>query len=142
MAKLRAREDLDKDMGKINEGVTAILEEQHARRVALLKRNEDVTRETVDVEVDIRRLETMQEQSTVQVGTLNEQRVDLEGNRRRLQRDVGDLDRDDVALKDENGKLGGERGRLDEEVGRLKKLRQDYLGAISKFKGEKEGLGT
>jgi len=142
MGNLRKREELDMDMQKVNDQLTAILDEQHQRRLALLKRNEDITRETVDVEVDIRRLENTLESLTGQLSTYNEQRVDLEGTHRRLDREVGDLERDDASLKDENGKLGSERARLEEEVTRLKKLRQDYLGAIGKFKTEKDGLGA
>jgi chromosome segregation ATPase len=141
MAKeLRTREEVDKDMHKVNDQLASILEEQHHRRLALLKRNEDITRDTVDVEVDIRRLENIQEQLTRQLAGLNEQRVELEGNSRRLQREVDDLTREDDGLSEENEKLSTERTRLEEETGRLKKLRADYISAIAKFKGEKDGL--
>ena len=141
MAKeLRPREDCDKDMQRVNEQLASLVEEQHQRRLALLKRNEDITRDTVDVEVDIRRLENIQEQLTRQLAGLNETRVDLEGNSRRLQREVGDLTREDSGLKEENEKLSSERSRLEEEVGRLKKLRADYISAIAKFKGEKDAM--
>lgn len=137
---LRAREDLDRDMNRVNEQLSAFLDEQHQRRLALLKRNEDINRDTVDVEVEIRRLENIQEQLTRQLGGLNEQRVELEGTHRRLQREVNDLTSEDEGLSEENSKLGTERSHLDEEVTRLKKLRQDYISAIAKFKGEKESL--
>jgi len=141
MAKeLRTREEVDKDMHKVNDQLSSILEEQHHRRLALLKRNEDITRDTVDVEVDIRRLENIQEQLTRQLAGLNEQRVELEGTSRRLQREVDDLTREDDSLKEENDRLGTERSRLEEETGRLKKLRADYISAIAKFKSEKDGL--
>ena len=141
MAKeLRARVEVDKDMAKVNDQLASILEEQHHRRLALLGKNEEITRDTVDVEVDIRRLENIQDQLTRQLGGLNEQRVELEGTSRRLQREVGDLTREDDGLAEENSKLGTERTNLEEEVGRLKKLRADYIAAIAKFKSEKEGL--
>jgi len=137
VAELRPREELDKDMGKVNNELGAIVEEQHQRRLALLKANEDVTREIVDVEVEIRRLENLIEQGSRQLASLNDQRVELEGNHRRLKRDVEDLTREDNALNDENKTLSSERSALDEEVTRLKKLKADYLAALSKFKGGK-----
>lgn len=136
---LRSYEELDKDMQRVNDQLIKIAEEQHAKRLALLKLNEGITRETVDVEVDIRRLENLQEQLSHQLDTSNEQRVDLEGTCRRLQRGVGDLSREDEGLTEENDRLGTERTRLDEEVNRLKRLRADYISAVAKFKTEKEG---
>ncbi|MHC4247831.1 MAG: hypothetical protein ACYTKD_16450 [Planctomycetota bacterium] len=137
VAELRQREELDKDMTKVNKELGAIVEEQHQRRLALLKANEDVTREIVDVEVEIRRLENMIEQGSRQLASLSDQQVELEGNHRRLKRDVEDLTREDDALNDENKTLSSERSSLDEEVSRLKKLKADYLSALSKFKGGK-----
>ena len=139
---LRAREDLDRDTEKVNTQLASIVDEQHQRRLAFLKRNEDITRETVDVEVDIRRLQNVIEQSTMQLAALNDQRVDLEGSQRRLQREATDLTRDDDALNSENEKLGSERTSLDQEVSRLKKLKADYISAIAKFKGQKDIMGT
>ena len=136
-AELRPREELDRDMGTVNRELGEIVEEQHQRRLALLKANEDVTREIVDVEVEIRRLENLIEQGSRQLASLNDQRVELEGNHRRLKRDVEDLSREDNALNDENKTLSSERSSLDEEVTRLKKLKADYLAALSKFKGGK-----
>ena len=135
---LRPREDLDKDMKNVNDELGAIVEEQHQRRLALLKGNEDITRETVDVEVEIRRLQSVIEQSTRQLASLNDQKVELEGNERRLAREVGDLTREDDGLKGENTTLSTERTALDEETSRLKKLKADYISAIAGFKGEKE----
>ena len=137
VAELRPREELDKDMKKVNEELGAIVEEQHLRRLALLKANEDVTREIVDVEVEIRRLENLIEQGSRQLASLNDQRVELEGNHRRLKRDVEDLTREDEGLAEENKTLSAERSSLDEEVARLKKLKADYLAALAKFKGGK-----
>ncbi len=137
VAELRPREDLDKDMNKVNTELVEIVEEQHQRRLALLKANEDVTREIVDVEVEIRRLESMIEQGSRQLASLNDQRVELEGNHRRLKRDTEDLTREDDSLNDENKTLSAERSDLDQEVTRLKKLKADYLAAISNFKGGK-----
>jgi chromosome segregation ATPase len=138
VAELRQREDLDNDMNKVNKELGAIVEEQHQRRLALLKANEDVTREIVDVEVEIRRLENLIEQGSRQFASLSDQRVELEGNHRRLKRDVEDLSREDGALNDENKTLSSERSALDEEVTRLKKLKADYLSALSKFTGGKK----
>lgn len=138
---LRPRDELDKDTQKVNDQLAGIVDEQHQRRLAFLKKNEDITRETVDVEVEIRRLQNVIEQSTMQLASLNDQRVDLEGAQRRLQREVEDLTREDDGLKGENEALGTERTMLDQEVTRLKKLRADYISAIAKFKGEKDALG-
>jgi chromosome segregation ATPase len=138
---LRARADVDSDTQKVNEQLEGIVTEEHQRRLAYLKRNEDITRETVDVEVEIRRLQNVIEQSTMQLASLNDQRVELEGNQRRLKREVGDMTRDDDGLREENEKLGSERESLDREVTRLKKLKADYISAIAKFKGERDAMG-
>jgi chromosome segregation ATPase len=138
---LRARADVDGDTQKVNDQLEGIVAEEHQRRLAYLKRNEDITRETVDVEVEIRRLQNVIEQSTMQLASLNDQRVELEGNQRRLKREVGDMTRDDEGLKEENEKLSSERTALDHEVTRLKKLKADYISAIAKFKGEKDAMG-
>ncbi len=137
---LRAREDVDKDTQKVNDQLSGIVEEQHQRRLALLKQNEEITRESVDVEVEIRRLNNVIEQSTMRLASLSDQRVELEGNQRRLTREVQDMTRDDDGLNEENERLSAERSALDQEVSRLKKLKADYISAIGKFKGEKENL--
>ncbi len=138
---LRAREGVDGDTQKVNEQLEGIVGEEHQRRLAYLKLNEDISRETVDVEVEIRRLQNVIEQSTMQLASLNDQRVELEGNQRRLKREVSDMTRDDDGLKEENEKLSSEREALDREVTRLKKLKADYISALAKFKGEKDEMG-
>ena len=134
VAELRPRDELDRDMAKANKELSAITEEQHQRRLALLKANEDVTREIVDVQVEIDRLQSVIEQGTRQFSSLDAQRVELQGHHRRLKRETEDLTREDDSLKDENKTLSSERSALDEEVTRLKKLKADYLAALSKFK--------
>jgi len=136
---LRSREEFDRDLNKVIEQLASLLEEEHQRRLALLKRNEEIEREAVDEKVEINRLENMQEQLTHQLASLNEQRVELEGTSRRLQREFDDLSGQDNALREENEKLSAERARLEEEVSRLRKLHADYIAAIAKFKGQKEG---
>ncbi len=140
-AELRARADMDGETQKVNDQLERIVAEEHRRRLAFLKDNEDITRETVDVEVEIRRLQNIIEQSTMQLGSLNDQRVELEGSQRRLNREVDDMTRDDEGLKEENEKLGAERTSLDQETTRLKKLKADYISAIAKFKGQKDAMG-
>ena len=135
---LRARAEIDGDVQKVNEQLQAIVGEEHQRRLAYLKRNEEITRQTVDVEVEIRRLQNIIEQSSMRLASLNDQRVELEGNQRRLNREVEDMTLDDDGLKEENAKLGTQRTSLDQEVSRLKKLKADYISAIGKFKGEAE----
>ena len=135
---LRARADVDADTQKMNDALEKTVAEEHQRRLAYLKANEDITRETVDVEVEIRRLQNIIEQSTMRLASLNDQRVELEGNQRRLNREVEDMTLDDDGLKEENAKLSTQRTSLDQEVSRLKKLKADYISAIGKFKGEDE----
>ncbi len=141
VAELRGRADVDANTQKVNDQLEGIVAEEHQRRLAYLKANEDITRDTVDVEVEIRRLQNIIEQSTMQLGALNDQRVELEGNQRRLNREVDDMTRDDEGLKDENEKLDTEQTSLDQETTRLKKLKADYISAIAKFKGQKDAMG-
>jgi len=135
---LRARAEIDGDVQKVNEQLQAIVGEEHQRRLAYLKRNEDITRQTIDVEVEIRRLQNIIEQSSMRLASLNDQRVELEGNQRRLNREDEDMTRDDDGLKEEDAKLSAQRTALDQEVSRLKKLKADYISAIGKFKAEAE----
>ena len=124
---LRPRQAIDDDTERVNTQLAEIVDEEHQRRLAFLKGNEDLERATVDVEVEIRRLQNIIDQSTMRLASLNDQRVDLEGHQRRLKREVGDMSRDDGALKDENTRLGTERTNLDQEVTRLKKLKGPFL---------------
>lgn len=137
----RARAEVDVSTQKVNDQLEGIVGEEHQRRLAFLKGNEEITRETVDVEVEIRRLQNIIEQSTMQLASLNDQRVELEGDQRRLHREVGDMTRDDESLKDENEKLDAEQTSLDQETSRLKKLKADYISAIAKFKGQRDAMG-
>lgn len=50
------------------------------------------------------------------------------------------LERDNDALKKEKAGLTKEKNRLEEEVDRLKKLKDDYLGSIARYREIKNGL--
>jgi chromosome segregation ATPase len=151
-----------------NDKVAEVHQAEHSWRLDLLKENETLSRETVDTEVEIRRLQNEQESLTARLKELSAQRgkaakaveeltkqvsdlekardlaearrSDLEAQAKQLDRVVKDLDRDNGALARDNAKLDKQREKLVEDVDRLKKLKTDYLSAINKFKGEKTDL--
>ncbi len=52
------------------------------------------------------------------------------------------LERDNDALKKEKAGLSKEKSRLETEVDRLQKIKDDFLGSISRYKEIKSGLMT
>lgn len=117
---------------------TADAQEKHQRRVALIKRNQDLVKESVDTEVEIRRLETVNGELSRQLDNLGEQRSTLDGNRKRLQADVDQVGVS--ALRKRSEDLAAQRSSLEEQVGRRKKERSEHVAAIARFKAEREGL--
>jgi chromosome segregation ATPase len=118
----------------------AAAQEKHQRRIALLNRNQDLTKESMDIEVEIRRLENLQTELLNKLKGLKDKKDFLEKNKGKIHSDVDEAEKDVARLREETEKLTARRAQLEEEVGRRRKERSEHIGAISTFKSEKEGL--
>jgi hypothetical protein len=117
-------------------------QEQHQRRLAVLKRSQDLTQETHDTEIEIRRLENVQGELQRNLDQLDARRNPLENHRKRLQDDVDNTTKEITGLRANIDKLTAERAKLEESVGRRKRERSEHVGAIAHFKAERESLIT
>jgi chromosome segregation ATPase len=153
---------------KANESVKTVFAAEDEWRLNLLKENETLSRETVDTEVDIRRLldeqarlkESVEDLSKEQAklgdqvkdlsGKVNgaekerdlakAKNADLKEDLEALEKTIHELTSENASLEKETKKLGTQRDKLDEDVKRLRKLREEYAKTIAKFKEEKDDL--
>lgn len=126
-------EALQKQIEEVNRQMTKINEAANQLRMDLLKSTEALARETVATEVEILRHQHEQAQLS---GDLS----DLESKRDRLGSDTGELTKQVESLQTECDKMEKERDKLKGDSVRLRKLRQDYLAEIAKFKTDKSEL--
>jgi hypothetical protein len=115
-------------------------QEMHQRRLALLKRSQDLTKELSDTEVEIRRLENLQTQLQKKLDELEGTRDPLESQRKKLQSEVDECTKEISRLQQAVDNAATQRAELEEEVGRRKKERSEHVAAIAHLKAEKESL--
>lgn len=115
-------------------------QEMHQRRLALLKRSQDLTKELSDTEIEIRRLENLQTALQKKLDELEGTRDPLEEERKKLQSEVDEVTKEIARLQQNVDSLAGQRSTLEEGVGRRKKERSEHVAAIAHLKSEKEGL--
>jgi chromosome segregation ATPase len=148
------RTALARQLAAANQDLNAVYEAEHQWRLDLLKANEEISRDTVDVEVEIRRLQQEELQLKAKLEDLEKQRdklaaedKDLTRQRDALQAECEQLDTQRVGLSDavknltrETDAQGKEVAKLKADVDRLEALRKEYLAQIAKFKTQKAKL--
>ena len=144
-----------------NQDLKSVYETEHQWRLDLLKANEDLSRETVSMETEIRKLqqENLQLKATlaeltkqrdalaIEVANLSRQRDVLKeqtdkssAERDHLDSAVKELTRERESLSKHVGELGKELAKLKADVERLEALRKEYLSQIARFRSEKAKL--
>ena len=121
---------------------SAEAQEQHTRRVARLKRSQDLVGELTDMEGDIRRLENAQTELKRSLDKFEAQRGPLEKQRATLQDEVDKATKDISTLRASIEKLTAQRAGFEESIGHRRRERSEHVGAIAGFKAEKDGLIT
>jgi chromosome segregation ATPase len=148
------RTALARQLAAANQDLNAVYEAEHQWRLDLLKANEEISRDTVDVEVEIRRLQQEELQLKGKLEELEKQRdklaaedKDLTRQRDTLQAECDELETKRAGLTDavksltrETDTLGKEVTKLKSDVERLEALRKEYLAQIAKFKSQKAKL--
>ena len=155
------RTTLARQLVAANQDLKAIFESESEWRMELLQENEQLTRDTVDTEAEIKRLQDQQLQLGASLGALRNERdgvgsevQELSRSNDSLQRehDKSDSQRDDLVdkvkglkhslgqLQKETTQLGKEAGKLEGDVERLEQLRKEYLAQVGKFRKQKSKL--
>jgi chromosome segregation ATPase len=148
------RTSLARQLAAANQDLNAVYESEHQWRLELLKANEEISRDTVDIEVEIRRLQqeelglkgkfaelaklrdklAVEDKDLVhQTDALERERDDLQAKRDTLEENVKDLTRESDGLAKDVDKLKA-------DVERLESLRKEYLSQIAKFRSQKAKL--
>ena len=117
-------------------------QEKHQRRLALIKSSQDLTKESMDTEVETRKQEHTQVELQRKLGGLKDQRAPLEAQRNSVQGDVDTATKDIAALQKGIEELTVQRANLEGSVGNRKKERSEHVANIVRLKSEKEGLIT
>ncbi len=100
---------------------------EYTQRLQLVRENESMERETLSLEVEIKGLTDQGEDLDQTVHTLT-------GRRDGLKETVGDLTSERDTLAAQNKEFAELQQRLDDEVARLKRLQDDYMQAVGKFR--------
>jgi hypothetical protein len=117
-------------------------QEKHQRRIALIKSSQDLTKESMETEVEIRKQEHTQVELQRRLGTLKDQRAPLETQRKSIQEDVDGATTQIAQLQKGIEEHTGQRANLEGSVGNRKKERSEHVANIVRLKSEKEGLIT
>ncbi|MHC5056824.1 MAG: hypothetical protein ACYTKD_19230 [Planctomycetota bacterium] len=117
-------------------------QEKHQRRIALIKSSQDLTKESMETEMEIRKQEHTQVELQRKLGGLKDQRAPLETQRTSVQGDVDTSTKDIASLQKGIEELTVQRANLEGSVGNRKKERSEHVANIVRFKSEKEGLIT
>ena len=148
------RTALARKLAAANQDLNALYETEHQWRLDILKANEEISRDTVDLEIEIRRLQQEEVQLKGRFGELEKQRDKLTDETKELGRqcEVMQRERDELqsrrdSLSESVKDLGGETetlardvAKLKADVERLEALRKDYLAQIAKFRSQKAKL--
>jgi hypothetical protein len=117
-------------------------QEKHQRRIAVIKSSQDLTQESMDTEVEIRKQEHTQVELQRRLGTLKDQRAPLEAQLKNIQSDVDGSTKQISELQTGIEELTGSRANLEGSVGNRKKERSEHVANLVRLKSEKEGLIT
>ncbi len=153
-SKSLTRTALARQLSAASQDLNAVYESEHQWRLDLLKANEEISRDTVDIEVEIRRLQQEELQLKGKLVELEKQRDKLSAEEKELtrQNDQLERERDDFQgkcdslqesvkeLAGENDALAKDAAKLKADVDRLEGLRKEYLAQIAKFRSQKAKL--
>ena len=123
----QARSEIVAALGDANKAMKVAYDTEYGQRLQLVRENESMERETLALEVEIKGLTDREKELQGTVATLSERHDEL--------RDVvnhSTEERDGFA--ENNKELASLQKQLDEEVTRLKRLQQDYMSAVGKFR--------
>ena len=110
-----------------NKAMRVAYDAEYSQRLQLVRENESMERESLAVEVEIKGLTDQGEDLQETVGTLTERREGLGSV-------VDDLTKERDTLTQQNKEFADLQTGLDAEVSRLRKLQQDYMSAVGKFR--------
>lgn len=123
----QARSEIVAALGDANKAMKVAYDTEYGQRLQLVRENEAMERETLAVEVEIKGLTDRRKELQETVATLAERHDEI--------RDVvNHFTEERDGLADNNKELAGLQKQLDEEVSRLKRLQQDYMSAVGKFR--------
>ena len=148
------RTALARQLAAANQDLNSVHDSEHQWRLDLLKANEEISRDTVDIEVEVRRLQQEQVQLKSRLAELDKLRDKLAIEHKELARQCDSLERerDDLQAKHdaleesskeltrESDSLGKDVTKLKADVERLESLRKEYLAQIAKFRSQKAKL--
>ncbi len=117
-------------------------QERHQRRIALIKSSQDLAKEMMDTEVEIRKQENIQVELQRKLAGLVAQRSPLEVQRNSLQQDVDGLTKEISQLQKQIEEMTVNRANLEGSVGNRKKARSEHVANIVRLKSEREALIT
>jgi len=117
-------------------------QEKHQRRVALIKSSQDLAKESMDTEVEIRKQEHTQVELQRRLGALMGQRAPLETQLKGLNGEVDGSTKQISELQKGIEQLTVKRANLEGSVGNRKKERSEHVANIMRLKSDKEGLIT
>jgi chromosome segregation ATPase len=152
--KAPTRTALARQLAAASQDLNSVYESEHKWRLDLLKANEEISRDTVDIEVEIRRLQQEELQLKARLAEFEKGRDKLAAEDKELtrQHDQLERERDDLqgkvdslseAVKEltrENDSLAKDVAKLKVDVDRLEGLRKEYLAQIAKFRSQKAKL--
>lgn len=115
-------------------------QEKHQRRLALIKSSQDLTKESMETEIEIRKQENTQVELQRKLAGLKGQSAPLEQQRERLQQDIDLVTKEISQLQKQIEELTQQRANLEGSVGNRKKERSEHMANLVRLKGEREGL--
>ncbi len=127
---LTPEDDVVKELQKL---IKPTYEPEFRQRMRLMRENESMSRECVEIEVEIREHQGKHE-------TLTETVTSLRGRRDELQKTVDDFTSKRSSLASEIEKLSASKKGLEDELVRQRKKHRGHVTAIEKFQGERKRL--
>ena len=123
-------EDVVKELLKL---IKPTYEPEFRQRMRLMRENESMSRECVEIEIEIREHQTKHEKLTETV-------TSLRGRRDELQKRVDGLTSNRSSLASEIENLSASKKALEDELVRLRKKHRGHVTAIEKFQGQRKRL--
>jgi len=123
----QARSGIVTALGDANKAMKVAYDTEYGQRLQLVRENEAMERETLALEVEIKGLTDREKELQETVATLSERHDEIRDvvNHQTEERD---------GFAENNKELASLQKQLDEEVTRLKRLQQDYMSAVGKFR--------